>query len=311
MFGVNRVFILCCVVICSLMPFLPAHASLKPSKITQVALLGTGTPFPDPQRSGPAVAIVVNGTPYIVDFGPGLIRQAAALSPQYGGTVEGLDAKRIKRAFLTHLHSDHTTGFPDLILTPWTMGRDEPLEVYGPEGIAEMTEHLLKAYDQDIKYRIYGLEPANNQGWRVNAHTVTEGIVYKDENVTVEAFPVKHGAWPNAFGYRFTTPDRVVVISGDAAPDSNIEKFSRNADILIHEVYCDEGLKKRTDFWQKYHSNNHTASHELAELAKRAKPKLLVLYHILLFGSTEEKLLSELKKKYKGDVVMGNDLDVF
>ena len=102
---------------------------------TKVVLLGTGNPNPDPNHSGCSVAIIVNGTPYIVDFGPGIIRQAAALSPRYGGEIEALSIKNIKKAFLTHLHSDHTVGLPDLILTPWVMGRDEPLELYGPEGI--------------------------------------------------------------------------------------------------------------------------------------------------------------------------------
>jgi len=95
------------------------------------------------------------------------------------------------------------------------MGRNEPLEVHGPEGINKMTEHILEAYEDDIKYRLYGHEPANNQGWRVNSHEFTkEGIIYKDENIKVEAFPVPHGSWPNAWGFRFTTPDKVIVLSG-------------------------------------------------------------------------------------------------
>jgi len=186
-----------------------AQQDFSNSEITKVILLGTGNPNPDPEHSGCSVAIVVNDTPYIIDFGPGVIRQAAALSPRYEGPIEGLNVKNIKRAFLTHLHSDHTTGYPDLVLTPWVMGRDEPLEVYGPEGIVEMTDNILSAYQEDIKYRLYGLEPANDMGWRVNTHTIAEGIIYEDENVKVEAFPVKHGSWPNAFGYRFTTPDKV------------------------------------------------------------------------------------------------------
>jgi len=192
------------------------------SAVTEVVMLGTGTPFADPERSGPSVAIVVNDTPYLVDFGPGVIRRAAAASPAYGGQVAGLDVKNIRHAFLTHLHSDHSVGYPDLIFSPWTLGRDRPLEVYGPEGTVEMTKHVLAAWGEDIRYRLYGLEPTNNQGWRVNAHDIAEGIVYKDENVTVEAFSVRHGSWPNAFGYRFTTPDRVIVISGDAAPSENV-----------------------------------------------------------------------------------------
>ena len=93
---------------------------------TQVVILGSGNPNPDPHQSGCSIAIIVNDVPYIVDFGPGLVRKAAALSPRYGGPVTGLTTKNLKHAFLTHLHSDHTAGYPDLILTPWVMGRDEP-----------------------------------------------------------------------------------------------------------------------------------------------------------------------------------------
>jgi ribonuclease BN (tRNA processing enzyme) len=120
-----------------------AQRDFSDSDITKVVMLGTGTPVPSPSQSGCSVAIVVNNTPYIVDFGPGLIRKAAAMSPRYGGNIKGLNVKNIKHAFLTHLHSDHTTGYPDLILTPWVQGRNEPLEIYGPEGINEMTSHIL------------------------------------------------------------------------------------------------------------------------------------------------------------------------
>ena len=287
------------------------QADLKPSAITKVVMLGTGSPFADPDRSGPSVAIVVNNTPYLVDFGPGVVRRASAASPAFGGSIEGLTVKHLKRAFLTHLHSDHTAGYPDLILSPWTVDRDEPLEVYGPEGIIEMTEAILEAYGEDIRYRLYGSEPTNNEGWRVNAHVVQEGVVYKDDNVKVEAFRVRHGSWPNAFGYRFTTPDRVIVISGDTTLDENVEKYSKDVDILIHEVYSVAGLNKRTQFWKNYHSNNHTSAHEVGELASRVKPGLLVLSHLLFFGATEDELLAEVKQKYSGNVVMANDLDIF
>ena len=288
-----------------------AQTDSSDSGATQVVLLGTGTPNPDPNHSGCSVAIVVNDTPYIIDFGPGLIRKAAALSPRYGGRIRGLEVKRIKRAFLTHLHSDHTTGYPDLILTPWVMGRDEPLEVYGPDGITEMTENILKAYREDIRYRLYGLEPANDQGWRVNAHAIKEGLVYKDANVKAEAFPVRHGSWPNAFGFRFTTPDKVIVISGDTRPCENIVKYGKGADILIHEVYCRKTFDKKNDFWRNYHSQNHTSTYELGEIANKTKPSLVVLYHILSWGAKEEELLSEIAEVYTGKVVAGKDLGIY
>ncbi len=287
-----------------------AKENLTDSSVTKVVLLGTGNPNPDPEHSSCSVAIIVRDTPYIVDFGPGLVRQAAALSPRYGGNIRALAVKNLKRAFLTHLHSDHTVGYPDLILTPWVMGRDEPLEVYGPEGIVSMTEHILEAYREDIRYRLYGLEPANDRGWQVNPHEIEEGLVYRDENVEVEAFHVEHGSWPNAFGYRFTTPDRVIVLSGDTRPCENLVKYARGADILIQEVYSQAGFEKKNIFWKHYHSQNHTSTDELVEIARRARPKLLVLYHILFWGATPGDLLREISRKYDGKVLVGSDLMV-
>ncbi|MCF8368669.1 MAG: MBL fold metallo-hydrolase [Bacteroidales bacterium] len=289
-----------------------AQRDYSDSDITKVVMLGTGNPNPAPTQSGCSVAIIVNGTPYIVDFGPGLIRQAAAMSPKYGGEIEALDVKNIKHAFLTHLHSDHTTGYADLILTPWVMGRDEPLEVYGPEGIAEMTQHILKGYQEDIHYRLYGSEPANNQGWRVNAHEIElEGICYEDENISVEAFPVPHGTWPNAWGFRFTTPDKVIVLSGDSSPSGKIIDYATGADILIHEVYYKKAYDTKPDEWKAYHKIHHTSTFELSEIANKAKPKLLVLYHILFWGATEKDILDEISAAYEGKVIVGNDLDVY
>jgi len=295
----------------SLINSLLAQEDKATSSVTTVVLLGTGTPNPDPEHSGCSLAIVVNDTPYIIDFGPGLIRQAAKLSPRYGGQIPGLAVKKIKRAFLTHLHSDHTTGYPDLILTPWVMGRDEPLSVYGPEGTAQMTKHILKAYQEDIRYRLYGLEPANDEGWRVKAHDISEGLIYRDDNVEVEAFLVEHGSWPNVYGYRFTTPDKTVVISGDTRPCKNIIRYSKGADILIHEVYHKKGFDERNDFWRNYHSKNHTSTYELADIANETKPGMIILYHMLFFGGTEEDILGEIKERYDGKVVLGKDLGVY
>ena len=120
-------------------------AKMLDSETTQIVMLGTGTPNPFPDRSGPSVAIVVNGEPYLIDFGPGVVRQASAMSPEYGGSVEGLAVEKIKHAFLTHLHSDHTVGLPDLILTAWTVGRYEPLKLFGPGGAKHMADKVLEA----------------------------------------------------------------------------------------------------------------------------------------------------------------------
>jgi len=281
------------------------------SSKTKVILLGTGNPIPDPKHSGSSVIILVNGKPYLIDFGTDIVRQAAGLTAEYDGHLTELEITDLSIAFLTHLHSDHTIGLPDLLLTPWIMGRETPLEVYGPGGVKKLSEHILKAYQDDIKYRLYGQEPANNEGWHINAHEIKEGVVYEDANVKVEAFLVKHGTWPNAYGYRFTTPDKVIVISGDTAPCNSILEYGRGADILIHEVYYKGTFDQKDELWQSYHRSHHTSTHELAEVARVTKPGLLILYHTLFWEGSEEEILEEIAQGYDGKVVLGADLQVF
>ncbi len=274
----------------------------------QIVLLGTGTPNADPDRSGPSVAIVVNDTPYLVDFGPGIVRRAAAA---FQKGIKGLAVKNLNRVFVTHLHSDHTAGYPDLILTPWVLERKEPLEVYGPKGTKAMTGHILKAYREDIDIRLGGGEPSNKTGYKVIAHEIKPGVVYKDENVTVKAFLVNHGSWREAYGFRFETPDRTIVISGDCRPSPSVIQNCNGCDVLIHEVYSEAGFATRPAEWQNYHSRYHTSSRELAELASKARPGLLVLYHQLFWGKSEDDLLKEVRAGYTGKVVSGRDLDVY
>lgn len=279
----------------------------EPSK-TQIVLLGTGTPIPDPERSGPSVAIVVNDTPYIVDFGPGVVRRAEAA---YRQGIKGLAPSGLTRAFVTHLHSDHTVGYPDLIFTSWVAGRTEPLEVFGPKGIRAMTLHIMQAYREDVEIRLNGLEQASRNGYKVNAHEIQPGIIYRDQNVTVKAFLVKHGSWPEAYGYRFETPDKTIVISGDTTPAESVVQNCNGCDVLIHEVYSQAGFLKKTPQWKKYHSHFHTSSLELAQLASRAKPKLLILYHQLFWDEPESDLLNEIRRGYNGKVVSGHDLEAY
>jgi len=287
---------------------LPVFSTEPAQNPTQVVLLGTGTPNADPDRSGPSVAIVVNDTPYLVDCGPGVVRRTAAA---FKKNVKGLAVEKLNRVFVTHLHSDHTTGLPDLLLTPWVLGRKEPLEVFGPKGIKEMTDNISKAYRRDVDIRLRGGEPSNKTGYRVNAHEIKPGVVYKDENVTVKALLVDHGSWEEAYGFRFETPDQTIVISGDCRPSSSIIQNCNGCDILIHEVYSEAGFATRPAEWQQYHSRYHTSSRELAKLAQSAKPGLLILYHQLWWGTTEEDLLNEIRSVYSGKVVSGRDLDVY
>jgi len=272
---------------------------------TKVVLLGTGTPRPLPERSGPATAIVVGEQAYLVDFGPGVVRRAAAAAAK---GIPALAPTKLNLAFVTHLHSDHTAGYPDLIFTPWVMGRTE-LDVFGPEGLEDMTHHVMEAWHRDIEIRTTGLE--QRKMLAIHAHDVKPGLIFEDERVKVTAFQVRHGQWPQAFGYRFDTSGRSIVISGDTSPSEELIVHCRPCDVLIHETYsrATTTVPVMPD-WPLYSSKYHTSTTELADLANRAKPGLLILYH--LSGRTpDEQLKAEVEKTYHGKFVIGHDLDVY
>lgn len=284
---------------------LVAQQTTLPTRHTQIVLLGTGTPAANPDRSGPATAIVVNGRPYLVDFGPGIVRRAAAAVRDRG--VTSLQPTNLRVAFATHLHSDHTLGFPDLIFSPWTLGRRVPLEVYGPKGISAMAQHLQEAYRVDIETRT---NPNGNQrefpeGHNVNTHEISAGVVYKDDNVTVTAFPTKHAM--ESYGYRFETADRKIVITGDTNPTQATIDACSGCDVLIHEGIALSWLATRPATFQAFAAKYHTTTAQLAELASKAKPKLLVIYH----ADEAEQVQREMLERYPGHVMVGRDLDIY
>jgi ribonuclease BN (tRNA processing enzyme) len=177
-----------------------------------------------------------------------------------------------------------------------------------------MTGHLLAAYSEDIAIRTDGLEHGNRTGFKVNPHEIKPGVVYRDDNVTVKAFPVHHGSWREAYGYRFETPDKVIVLSGDCAPSDSVIENCNGCDLLLHEVYTQFGYDQSKEDWRKYCTSFHTSTKELAALAAKAKPKTLVLYHQMFFGGekdTEEEMLKEIRENYSGIVVSAHDLDVY
>ncbi|NLI97965.1 MBL fold metallo-hydrolase [bacterium] len=269
---------------------------------TTLVLLGTGTPNAQSGRFGPALAVVSKGQPYIVDFGAGVVHRALEA---------GLNPATLKLAFLTHLHSDHTVGYPDLILTPWVLGRKEPLHIWGPPGISAMTSHILEAYKEDIRERSKGLQPSNETGWGVESNEIdAPGRIYLDDNVAIEAFPVVHGSW-KAYGYKFEGSGRTIVVSSDTAPSDILIEKAKGCDILVHEVYSVAGFNRRTPDWQAYHSQVHTSTSQLAGIANAAKPGLLVLYHQLYWGTSDDELLAEIREHYDGEVVSGKDLDSY
>jgi len=279
---------------------------------TQVVLLGTGSPPADPLRSGPATAIVVGDASYLVDLGPGIVRRAAAAA-QKG--IPSLAANRLQTAFITHLHSDHTVGYPDLIFSTWVQGRRAPLQVYGPAGLADMTKHIMQAWQADIDIRTKGMEHRTTTGLDVEAHEVMPGVVYQDARIKVTAFPNAHGEWTSTFGYRFDTADRSIVVSGDTNPSDALIRHCQKCDVLIHEAYSDSYRPADMANWLDYCAKYHTTTSQLAEIAAKTNPGLLIIHHRGVgLGDREipeAQYIAEVHKGWNGRVVVGHDLDVY
>ena len=281
------------------------------SASTKLFILGTGTPNPNPERMGSSYLVLANDEPYLFDYGTGVIRRIAAFSPSWGGEYQALEVENLKYAFLTHIHSDHTLGLADLIITPWIMGRSEPLKIFGPKGAKNMHTNIIKAYQPDIDYRIYGTQPQNSTGYKVIFNELKDKFVYQDENIKVTAFLNDHGDLQESYGFLIETTDKKILISGDTAMSKNLISYGENLDYLIHEIYSQKGFNNKTPDWQKYHQAHHTSPKEVAAIAKLLQPKSLILSHILFWGSSEQEILDEVKTFYSGKIIVAEDGMIF
>ena len=246
----------------AMLGFLFFLCAAAPAQDTRVILLGTGNPNPDPQRMGPAVAVVSGDHAYLVDCGPGVVRRAVQA---------GIGIGQLTRLFVTHLHSDHTAGYPDVILTPPNAGRHSPLEVWGPPGLRAMTDHIVEAWREDLQIR-QTEQPGRQGGFAVEAHEIVPGEIYRDDAMRVVAFAVPHGAWKHAFGYRFEAKDRTIVISGDTSYSESLMRAAKGCDILVHEVYSQKGWEGLSPERQKYAAEYHTSAVDVGRIAARVQP---------------------------------------
>ncbi len=279
----------------------PAGAGGKPV----IVMLGTGTPRPQPDAWGPATAVVVGGRVFLVDAGVGVERRLAAA---------GLPTDGVTAAFITHLHSDHVLGLADLIFTSWVMGRTRPFPVYGPHGLARMTGHLYEAFSEDIEIRTEGLEHESRDGYRIDVREIGPSVVYDSGGVRVTAFLVDHGEWREAYGYRFDGPGRSIVLSGDTRPSEGLVRMATGVDVLIHEVQPSDstrhpGNRSATE-WASYVRAYHTTALQLGELAARARPKLLIVYHNGRRVAAD-RILADIRRSFSGPVVIAADLQRF
>lgn len=264
-------------------------------------------PVPDPEHSGPAYAVVYGDRTFLFDAGAGVMRRIAAA---------GLPIDRATALFITHLHSDHTLGLPDLLLSTWVMGRPSPMLVYGPPGTGPMVGHIMSAWSEDMRIRSQGLERLSPKGRSVVLRETSGGVLYDSAGVRVTAIRVPHGAWKVALAYVIKTPTRMFVLSGDTAPSKALAAAATGADVLVHEAYPGVRLKPENrpggDAWPSYMRTVHTSDVEVGAIALKAGVKQLVLSHIVRMGGTDEELLAGVARGgYRGPVRIAKDLEAY
>lgn len=284
-------------------------SSKERAEPTRVVVLGTGTPVPDVYRAGPGIAVIHKGQAYLFDVGAGTVRNA--IEARYRYDLPALYPTEIRAVFLTHLHSDHTLDFVELNYTLWWRRR-HPISAFGPVGLGTMAAGLEQMMQPDVRLRQASNQPIMvPDAYRPTVHEISEGIVFAEDDLTIEAFAVPHGDIRPAFGYRITTDDLSIVISGDTAISESLATQAAGVDLLFHEVISNAGLERNSAGFQAYHKRAHTTATELGELARRVKPGLLVLYHGLFFGVSESGIVGEVEQTYDGPVVLARDLDLF
>ena len=282
----------------------PGAPAFPISDSAVVITLGTGTPVPNPERAGPATAVVIGRRVLLFDAGPGVMRRIAAA----GLPIDGVSA-----AFVTHLHSDHTLGLPDLMLTSWVMGRSAPMRIHGPPGLRRMTDLLLSAWAEDTGVRVQGLERGRPGGYKLDLREINAGVVYDSAGVKVTAINVPHGEWQHAFAYRVDAAGRSIVISGDTRPSEALERASRGVDVLLHEVYPETRIAPENrpggELWPQYLREVHTSDVELGRIAAKTQPRVLLLTHVLFMGATEDEVLAGIRRGgFTGRVIFAKDL---
>lgn len=290
--------------------FLVMASLAKAQPPIRVTLLGTGAPVPSLERFGPSILVEAGGQKLLFDCGRGAGQRLWQLKIPLG-QVDGL--------FLTHLHSDHVVGIPDLWLTGWIPAvygrRSSPFRVWGPAGTREMMENLVKAFSWDINTR----RKENNKidsGALVNANNISEGFSWEKNGLKVTPFTVRHAEFiDSALGYRIDYNGYSVILSGDTRYSENLVRYAKGADVVIHEVAAANEISMKTSPLINQILGFHTSPEEAANVFGQIQPKLAVYSHIVLLTAspsdpppTVNDLVLRTKKIYTGALEVGEDL---
>jgi ribonuclease Z len=276
----------------------------------RITLLGTGAPVPSIERFGPSILVEAGGQKLLFDCGRGAGQRLWQLKIPLG-KIDGL--------FLTHLHSDHVVGIPDVWLTGWipaVYGRREyPFQVFGPNGTRNMMENLVKAFSWDINTRSQERNKADS-GVLVIATDVKEGFVWEKNGVKVTPFTVRHSEFiDSALGYRIDYAGHSVILSGDTRYSENLIRYAKGADVVVHEVAAASEKSMQISPLINQILGFHTSPEDAGKVFEQIKPKLAIYSHIVLLTAAPslappsvEELITRTKKNFKGALEVGEDL---
>jgi ribonuclease Z len=284
---------------------------LEPGGPMQVILLGTGIPVPNPMRATAATLVIVGDKAMLVDTGRGCVVRLA--EARIGN---------ISAVLFTHYHSDHIAGFGDLLVARGIAGAENPLPVIGPPGAKRVVDGFRMAYSLDESYRAahhgkyWGV-----QGTKMKVTEAEPGVVYTADGLKVTMFKVNHAPIDPAVGYRFDYQGKVVVVSGDTIKTAKMVEMSKDADVLVHEaldlktIHRIQPMLKRADPRRaallEDVLDNHASTTDVAEIARDARVKKLVLTH--LFPSippqetAEKNFVRGMSEIYDGPIIVGRD----
>ena len=272
--------------------------------MNKIVLLGTGCPSPSHIRYGPSTLISTEKHKILIDAGSGVTQRLSEF---------GLAPSEIDIILITHLHSDHIVDLYQLYISGWHTGRTRPFKIVGPKGIKKFFDKTVEAYADELNLRVDWEKRPNHEGLDINIIEIDNEFIYEEMGIKITSIEVQHQPVEPAYGYQVFVDDKKITYSGDTRYSKNLEKASKNAEYLIHEVFVSLAFneKRMTEDTLKNVKDYHSTPKDVGTLAKAANVKKLILNHFVPPVFDEETLKAEISKYYKGEIIIGKDLDEF
>ena len=272
--------------------------------MNKLTLLGTGCPSPSHLRYGPSSLVSYEGTNYLIDAGSGVTQRLSEA---------GIKPGEIDYFFITHLHSDHIVDLYQLFISGWHTGRETKFKVFGPKGLKSHFDKIFEAYKEELDLRKEWEKRPNVEGLAYEITEINNELKIELDNATIESVKVDHHPVDPAFGYKFILGPKNIIFSGDTRYCEVLEKSSKDADILVHEVFVGldyDPIRMSLDTIENI-SDYHTTPEEIGVLASNASVKKLILNHFVPPVFNEDVLVERIAKHFDGEIVVGKDLMQF